>query len=40
MKNARTLKKYLLLPDRKYDYCIVTDCPELMETLELLYGGF
>ncbi len=40
MKNAGTIKKYLSLPDRKYDYCIVTDCPELMDTLELLYGGF
>lgn len=40
MKNNRTIRKYLSLPDRKYDYCIVTDCPELMDTIEVLYRGY
>lgn len=34
------MRKYLSLPGRKYDYCIVTDCKELFKILEILYGKF
>ncbi len=39
-ENMNILKRYISLPNRKYDYCIVSDCPELIRTLELLYAGF
>lgn len=36
----KKLKRYLSLPNRKYDYCIVSDCLELIRILEMLYTGF
>lgn len=33
------MKRYLSMPGRKYDYCIVTDCPDLINVLEICYCG-
>ena len=28
------------MPNRKYDYCIETNCWELVRVLDIIYGGF
>ena len=33
-------KRFLSMPNRRYDYCIVTNFFEIIKVLEIIYYGF
>lgn len=40
VKKIEKIVRYLSMPNRKYDYCIETNCRELVRVLDIIYGGF